>query len=249
MEEIFLILYQICLGLLISGAILTIIAFFLAGLSFGTEGDLIEDIPDAEIDLSVDVDMDIDTDVEINYDADVDDDIESEVEIDSVLESDIDTDAFSAMSVTPAPRMLLFSCFLLFSGILGVSFYDFFFNKFVWVILTFSIPYVLTKIVSRLWRKIAVSKFYQISSRKNLIGKRAIVSIVVNEKGGIIKIPTNTPLGFEKFPAKPMYSLTRFNAGDQVYICDKKENYFLIDKNKESINWRLLKRKNVVSRH
>lgn len=238
MEEFFSIIYYICFGLLISGAILTVLSFILAGLSFDIDDDIVHDISaDIDGDLDLEIDMDINSELDIDTDLDIDVNTES------------DMDAFNSMSITPAPSMLLLSSFILFTGVLGVALFDLFSEKIIWLIIISTIPYLFTKLVSKLWKKIAISKSYQILARRNLIGKKAIVSLNIDEKGGIIKVPTKTPIKFEKFPAKPLYSLSKFKVNEEVYICDMNENYYLIDKNKESINWRLLKKKDVISRN
>lgn len=237
MEEFYLIIYQICLGLFIGGMIFTVISFILAGLSFETQSELSHDISH---DLSHDISHDLSYDISHDLSDDISHDLSHDISHD--LSHDLDTDAFQSMSVTPAPAMLLLSCFILFTGALGISLYEIIFEKIIWLIITFTVPYLFTKGISKLWKKIAVSKSYQILAETNLIGKKAIVCMIVDEKGGLIKVPTKSPIEFEKFPAKPLYSLSKFDVDEEVYICDMENNYFLIDKNIESINWRLLKK-------
>ncbi|MHA1428537.1 MAG: zinc-ribbon domain-containing protein [Candidatus Helarchaeota archaeon] len=133
--------------------------------------------------------------------------------------------------ITPAPFMLLFSEFLLVFGILGIIFYFLTAGWFQWIIflVTPLISLLLTKLVSKLWKKIAINRHYDIISNSDLIGKVGEVVLEVDEKGGVIKIRTDTPLEFEKLHSKPIDPKKRFIKGQYVYICGKKDDYFLVD--------------------
>ncbi|MFX1312507.1 MAG: hypothetical protein ACFFHD_07820, partial [Promethearchaeota archaeon] len=100
---------------------------------------------------------------------------------------------------TPAPFMLLFSTSLLLFGILGILFFYIFAEKLQFLIFfaTVTLTYIFIKLISTSWKKLAKSRFYNISSTKNLIGIKGEVVLNVDEKGGIIKVISYTPMKFE----------------------------------------------------
>ncbi|MFX1313897.1 MAG: hypothetical protein ACFFHD_15005 [Promethearchaeota archaeon] len=141
---------------------------------------------------------------------------------------------------TPAPFMLLFSTSLLLFGILGILFFFIFAEKLQFLIFftTVTITYIFTKLISTSWKKLAKSRFYNISSTKNLIGVKGEVVLNVDEKGGIIKVISYTPMKFEKVHVKPLNPESYFEEGAKVYICDVKDGFFLVDNNIKSIRYR-----------
>ncbi|MFX1276452.1 MAG: NfeD family protein, partial [Promethearchaeota archaeon] len=138
---------------------------------------------------------------------------------------------------TPAPFMLLFSTSLLVFGITGMisSYITFESIRFLAFPITPGITFLITKLISIGWRKMAKSRFYQISSTKNLIGKEAEVILDVDERGGVIKVSSDTPLKFEKLHVKPLNPESKFDEGTRVYICDVRQGYLLVDNNKKLI--------------
>ncbi|MFX1476559.1 MAG: hypothetical protein ACFFCI_00375 [Promethearchaeota archaeon] len=138
---------------------------------------------------------------------------------------------------TPAPFMLLFSTSLLFFGILGILFY-YLFNvelRFLLVFTTVVLTYFITKLISIGWRRIAKSRYYKISSTENLIGTKGEVILDVDNQGGVIKIFSNTPMKFEKVHVKPLNPNSQFKKGENVYICDVREGFLLVDTSTKSI--------------
>jgi hypothetical protein len=133
--------------------------------------------------------------------------------------------------ITPAPFMLLFSEFLLVFGIFGIIFYFLTAGWLQWIVflITPLTSVLLTKLVSKVWQKIAINRHYTLGSSNNLIGKVGEVVLDVDEKGGVIKIRTETPLEFEKLHAKPSDPKKQFVKGQFVYICGKEGEFFLID--------------------
>ncbi|MFX0139850.1 MAG: hypothetical protein ACFFDN_39785 [Candidatus Hodarchaeota archaeon] len=249
-ETFFNIFFNICLGLFIGGIIFTVISFFLAQMESNIGGEEIDldaeidvdmdvdiDIDtDVDMDVDVDVDIDIDTDLDIDIDADLDIDIDVDVDVDTDL--DIDTDIDSELGViSPAPIMLLLSAAFLIYGISGIILYyaivDSF--KFIMFFATPAIVYLSWKAINNSWKKITKSRYYSISSTMNLIGKKGEVTLGVDNRGGIIRIPSSTPMRFEKIHVKPLKPDSRFAIGEKVYICDVRNGFLLIDNNKKLI--------------
>ena len=84
----------------------------------------------------------------------------------------------------------------------------------------------------------AKSRYYSISSTQNLIGMQGEVILMVDHRGGVIKIPSPTPLKFERLHVKPLKLDSQFEKGEMVYICDVKNGFLLVDNNKKLINYR-----------
>jgi hypothetical protein len=200
---------------------------------------------DADIDVDVDADVDIDYDIEAEFEVDIIEapagvDVEAEVDVDSdiEIETELDTDNFS--TITPAPIMLLFSSAFLIFGISGMLLYQLIDGIFRFIILFISpsVAYLNTKLINYIWKIIAKSRFYRISSTQNLIGIQGEVLLPIDERGGVIKIPSSTPMRFERVHVKPINEDSHFERGDKVYICDVKNGFLLVDKNKKSIKGR-----------
>ena len=75
-------------------------------------------------------------------------------------------------------------------------------------------------------------------STKNLIGRKGEVVLLVDERGGVIKVPSHTPMRFERLHVKPLILEKSFVKGDIVYICDVRNGFLLIDDNKNLIRRR-----------
>ncbi|MFX0041966.1 MAG: hypothetical protein ACFE8L_03550 [Candidatus Hodarchaeota archaeon] len=218
------------------------------------DGDVDVDI-DTDVDIDIDTDIDIDSDVDIDIDAEVDVDIDydmgAEIEVDAVevdagveVDSDIDVDVeteseFDAnlSDITPAPIMLLLSTVFLVFGISGIILYYSIIEtlRFVILFLTPLFSYITSKFINYGWKKLAKSRYYSISSTMNLIGKKGEIILPVDRRGGIIKIPSTTPMKFERLHVKPLVEGSEFDRGDSVYICDVKNGYLLVDNNKKLI--------------
>jgi hypothetical protein len=202
---------------------------------------------DADIDVDADVDIDYDMGAEVEIDAvevEVEVDVEAEVDVDSDIdvdiEADIEIDTDIISTITPAPIMLLFSSAFLIFGISGILLYQLIDGVIRFIIL-FIAPlaaYLTAKIINYSWKVIAKSRFYRISSTQNLIGIQGEVLLPVDERGGIIKITSSTPMRFEKLHVKPAIVTSHFERGDKVYICDVKDGFLLVDNNKKSIKRR-----------
>ncbi|MHA2197282.1 MAG: hypothetical protein ACXABO_17005 [Promethearchaeota archaeon] len=255
---------SLCLGLFIGGFLLSIISTFLAQMESNISGtgelDAEVDVDiDAEVDIDVDaevdvdfdaeIDVDIDAEVDVDIDAEIDVDVDAEVDVDIDAEVDADIDAEMEVeiegevdsdivsTVTPAPIMLLFSTALLVYGISGLSLY-FLSNeeiRYYIFFITPAISFLSVKVINSFWKVLAKSRYYRISSTKNLIGTVGEVILKVDNRGGIIKVHSNTPLKFERLHVKPLIDRAIFERGDQVYICDVQNGYLLVDNSKKSI--------------
>ena len=210
---------SICLGLFIGGIILAIISTILAEIStqdYSSDGldhvDHIDHIDHLEKDFDH-----LDHFDHINGMDDVHD----------IFPDD----------TTPAPFMLLLSTTLLFFGALGLFFSFILIEdiKYIMFILTPSITYIMTKSISMGWKKMAKSRYYSIISTKNLIGKEGEVVLDIDDRGGVIKIRSNTPLKFERVHVKPLQNEKYYKKGEMVYICDMKQGFGLVDKNPDLI--------------
>ncbi|MFW9818441.1 MAG: NfeD family protein [Candidatus Thorarchaeota archaeon] len=142
---------------------------------------------------------------------------------------------------TPAPFMLLFSTSLLFFGISGILFYYLFDYqvRFLLFFATLAVTFLFTKLISTTWKKIAKSRFYNISSTQNLIGQKGLIVLDVDKRGGVIKIPSNNPMKFERIHVKPLNPDSSFEKGEEVYICDIKDGFLLVDNKVNSIQYRI----------
>jgi membrane protein implicated in regulation of membrane protease activity len=249
--DIYDIFFSICLGFFIGGLIFSIISVFLAQMesqSLGQEIDTDVDI-DAEIDIDadvdVDVDIDVDAEVDVDIDADVDVDLDAEVEVDIDAEVDIDIDSdidvdtdVIGTTTSPAPIMLLISAFLLVFGITGISLYYVItieWLKFLMFIFAPIIGFLVSKYLNVAWKKIAKSQYYKISPTQNLIGKKGEVVFPINERGGVIRIVSTTPMKYEKMHVMPYDDTSYFDRGTNVYIIGVRNNKIIVDSNKELI--------------
>ncbi|GAG94993.1 unnamed protein product, partial [marine sediment metagenome] len=191
---------------------------------------------DAEVDVDIDAEVDVDIDAEVDVDIDVDIDVDADM--DAEMEVEIDSDAIS--TITPAPIMLLFSTAFLVYGISGLSIY-FLIRADLRFVVFFAAPvisFLSIKFINLIWKMLAKSRYYRISSTMNLIGKQGEVILKVDDRGGVIKVPSKTPLRFERLHVKPVIEESIFERGDRVYICAVKNGYLLVDNSKRSIEKR-----------
>ncbi|MHA1933156.1 MAG: hypothetical protein ACW96X_11480 [Promethearchaeota archaeon] len=182
------------------------------------------------------IDVDIDAEVDIDIDAEVDMDVDSDMDLE--METEIDSDTIS--TITPAPIMLLFSTAFLVYGISGLSIY-FLIRLDLRFIVFFAAPiisFISIKIINLVWKILAKSRYYKISSTKNLLGIQGEVILTVDRRGGILKVPSKTPMRFERLHVKPVIEDSVFEKGDRVFVCDVKDGYLLVDNKRKSIKKR-----------
>ncbi len=195
---------------------------------------------DIDIDADIDVDIDVDVDVDIDIDADVDMDVDTDIDIDADVDIDVDSDVFGT-TTTPAPIMLLASAFLLVFGISGISLYYIITIealKFVMFIGSPSIALITSKYLNVAWKHIAKSQYYKISSTQNLIGREGEVVLPIDERGGVIRIMSTTPMKYEKLHVMPYDETSYFERGMKVYIVAVKDNKVRVSSNKIRIKKR-----------
>jgi len=197
---------------------------------------------DAEVDVDIDaeIDVDIDAEIDVDIDAEIDVDIDADVdaEMDIEMEGEYDSDVIS--TITPAPIMLLFSTAFLVYGISGLSIY-YLIRVDLRFIVFFGAPatsFLSIKIINLVWKILAKSRYYRISSTKNLIGIKGEVILKVDRRGGVLKVPSNTPMKFERLHVKPVIEDSIFERGDRVFVCDVKNGFLLVDNNRKSIRKR-----------
>ena len=68
-----------------------------------------------------------------------------------------------------------------------------------------------------------------------MIGIEGEVIFPVDDRGGLIRIKSNTPMKFERLHVKPLKKEMNFERGEQVYICSVKNGYLLVDNSLKSI--------------
>ncbi|MFX1402414.1 MAG: hypothetical protein ACFE8V_14350 [Promethearchaeota archaeon] len=229
------------------------------GTEVDTEVDIEAEIDvdvDADVDMDVDIDTDIDVDVDMDVDVDVgaefdvdavevdtdldvgvdvDVDVDAEVDIDTDIDLDVDSDIeldtnAIGTSTTPAPIMLLISAYFLIFGMAGMVLNQIPIGfRFITFIITPIVAFIATKYLNVAWKKIAKSKYYIISSTKNLIGKEAEVVSDVDKRGGVVRIHSSTPMKYEKVHVKPLNDESYFERGTKVFIVDVKDDFLLVD--------------------
>ncbi|TFF87172.1 MAG: hypothetical protein EU550_03800 [Promethearchaeota archaeon] len=192
------------------------------------EGELEGDLEvESEIEIEAgegEIEMELDTNLELEGEIDTDFELEEDFDSEGEIESD-------STLTTPAPIMLLLSTGLLVFGITGIILYYLVmeFVKFIIFFITPLITYFTVLGINRGWKKIAKSRYYPISSTQNLIGREGEVILPVDNRGGVIKIVSNTPLRYEKLIVKPLDENSVFERGETVYICNVINNVFLVD--------------------
>jgi membrane protein implicated in regulation of membrane protease activity len=212
------------------------------GQEIDTDVDIDADVDvDIDVDVDVDVDVDLDAEVDVDVDADVDLDVDAEIDVDADLdiemELDIDSDAIGT-TTSPAPIMLLISAFLLVFGISGISFYYVISIESLRFLMFIGAPvlgFLVARYLNVVWKKIAKSQFYRISPTQNLIGKRGEVVFPINERGGVIRIVSSTPMKYEKMHVMPYNIDSYFDRGEKVYIIGVRNNKVVVDVNKNLI--------------
>ncbi|HUW91425.1 MAG TPA: NfeD family protein [Candidatus Nanopelagicaceae bacterium] len=256
--------FSICLGLFIGGLLFSIISVFLAqmesqsvGQEIDTDVDIDADIDvdvdidadidvdvdvdiDADIDVDVDIDADIDVDVDVDIDSDVAMDVDTDIDVDVDADLDVDSDIFGT-TTSPAPIMLLASAFLLVFGISGISLYYVITIealKFIMFIGSPSIALITSKYLNVAWKYIAKSQYYKISSTQNLIGREGEVVLPIDERGGVIRIQSTTPMKYEKLHVMPYDDTIQFERGMKVYIVAVQDNKVRVSPNKNIIKKR-----------
>jgi hypothetical protein len=98
--------------------------------------------------------------------------------------------------------------------------------------------YLTSKYLNVAWKKIAKSQFYRISPTLNLIGKKGEVVFPINERGGVIRVESSTPMKYEKMHVMPYDENSYFDRGMSVYIIGVRDNKIIVDINKNLLKKR-----------
>ena len=154
----------------------------------------------------------------------------------SIGEQDITMDTANAILKmgNHTPLNLIMSFYLLSLGAIGVSLYTTFTgNEIPWLILVIAVPLVITKLLSLVWQKLAQNLTYKVEQGMELVGKKGTVRVEVSGTGGLIGVTSE--LYTHELPVKSLYPLSKFQVGDQVYICDFQEGFYLVDSSPNSI--------------
>ena len=131
--------------------------------------------------------------------------------------------------------MLLISSFLLIFGISGISLYYLITIegfRFVMFVGPPILGLLTSKYLNTFWKKLAKSQYYRISSTQNLVGKEGEVVLNVDNRGGVIKIESLTPMKYEKLHVIPYNEDSKFERGMKVYIIGIRDNKIMVDTNK-----------------
>ena len=243
--EFYDIFFNICLGLFIGGIIMAIVSFILSEMSTSDHVDHVDHVDHPDYFDHVDHVDHVDHFDHIDHidhpdyfdHVDHADHVDHFDHIDHPDHIDHDqtdhVDSNIQETVTPAPFMLLLSSGLLVFGISGIASYYTFSGDFrLFMLLIAPIATIfITKLISKVWKKIAKSVQYSISSTQNLIGKSGMVVLKVDEHGGVIKIPSDNPMKTEKLHVMPYIEGKVYEDGEKVYIVGVTNKFLLVDKN------------------
>ncbi|HMF32913.1 MAG TPA: hypothetical protein VKK79_15935 [Candidatus Lokiarchaeia archaeon] len=213
-----LVIYNVAWGCLIGGGIITAVSLLLAGMASGHEvgGH------DLSHDLSADHDLGHDVGHDFSHDLSADHDFGT-------------GEPAMLTSTSSAPFLLLLSGWLLWFGILGVATYYAIGSKALWLMIVLAVPVFLSYLLSFAWRLIAKSQTYKVPEGLEILGQVAVIERDTTDEGGMIRLKTNSPLGFEEFPARSLHPLAKFGVGEKVYLCDIERGIYLVDQDKQSI--------------
>jgi hypothetical protein len=256
-------LMQLFWGFFIGGVAVTVIMMVLLGMSISSSsgsdtGDHDASGHDTDHDIAGhDTDHDVsghDTDHDVSghdTDHDVpghdvhghdgssgDHGLDSHIAVNLNVETGIDSpDAvlFTSDKGQKAPLLLMIAGYLMFSGALGLSFSSLLdINMLIVLGIAFVPPFLLNKVLGKLWRRVTRSETYVIPAELPLIGQKVRVFMRVDIDGGMIRLDaTGSPIGSQRIPVMPLYNDKVFEAGKEVYICDyapvQGKKFYLVD--------------------
>ncbi|NPE10006.1 MAG: hypothetical protein GNW80_17130, partial [Asgard group archaeon] len=170
-----------CIGFLIFGVIVILVVLVTMGISTGHSLSHDTDLS-VDKDLSIDKDISVDKDFSLDKDITVDKDLSIDKDISEVPELGIETPdhvfgKFSTDKGTAAPLLLVVAVFSITFGGLGLLLFwqepDM--NKYGRIAVIILGPILLSIIVDRIWRKVAVSETYRLPTNKDFLGREAVV--------------------------------------------------------------------------
>ena len=246
------VIYSICVGAFFGGLVLVLILLFLSGSSLFSSsgsGELDSSNPDFEGDVSFDVETsdfdgditsDFDTSIEIN-DSSLPDSAPDTIELNGVSDNDLGVNMATDMQgsiediiyTSNVPLSLNLSLTLLWFGSIGLISFNIFQHKWLWIIVTCILTWILQLLLSKLWKKIAQNNTYRIFEGKSLLGEKAVIKVDTSQDGGIITV--KTPSGLQQLNAKTFFPLSYYYSGENVYIVDYENRIYFVDQDRENI--------------
>ncbi|MHA1997589.1 MAG: hypothetical protein ACTSU9_05675, partial [Promethearchaeota archaeon] len=200
---------------------------------------------DKDMDHSFDRDMDHSFDKDMDHSFDKDMDHSFDRDAGTHLDLDVDPAVLEPSSILfsdkgqKSPLLMRVSSYLMFSGVLGIIFYFLAsVNLILLLCLAFIPPLLFNRVIGVLWRKLTVSETYIIPSEVPLVGFKVTVVTPVDIDGGIVKIKSNSPLGYQKIPVLPLYPDKKFLPGEEIFICSQStggKRFYLVDDNPKEI--------------
>ncbi len=183
---------------------------------------------DLSHDVSADHDLshDVSADHDLSHDVSTDHDLSHDVAIDHDLS--VDHESPLVTTHTGAPLLLLLSAWFLWFGVLGVATYNYLTQREAWVGLITILPIGLSYLVAKAWGKIAQSQTYKVPVGYERLGEEAEVHRPITDEGGMVRVKSDSPLGFEVLPAKSLQALEKFAVGQKVYLCDLQKGFYLV---------------------
>ncbi|NPE07177.1 MAG: hypothetical protein GNW80_02750, partial [Asgard group archaeon] len=94
-------------------------------------------------------------------------------------------------------------------------------------------PILLSIIVDRIWRKVAVSETYRLPTNKDFLGREAVVLAKVDSRGGTIRVEIPDQLEPLKVPAKTAHTHEEFLKDELVFIVGIEGNFYLVDNSRD----------------
>jgi len=234
-----------CIGFLIFGVIVILVVLVTMGISAGhslshdTDLSVDTDIS-VDKDISIDKDISVDTDFSLDKDVSVDKDLSLDKDISGTPELGIETPdhvigKFSTDKGSAAPLLLIVAVFSMTFGGLGLLLFwqepDM--NKYGRIAVIILSPILLSIIVDRIWRKVAVSETYRLPTNKDYLGREAVVLVKVDSKGGTIRVEIPDQLEPLKVPAKTAHRHEEFLQDELVFIVGVEGNFYLVDNSRD----------------
>lgn len=204
-----------------------------SGMDDGIDDGIDEGSMDDGVDDGLEPDVDSETDAKADHSDDlgVDQSQPGPISISAARGGHSDLLIFNNRT----PISLVFSLYLLSLGATGTSSYDLMGNKILWAGLIIVVPFLVTKLLSKVWQKIAKNTTYQVRRGDQLLGRLARVKIDVSNDGGVISVQNSDSV--QQVPARPLYPLAWFYPGDMVYICKFQDGVYLVDSNPKNVEF------------
>jgi membrane protein implicated in regulation of membrane protease activity len=221
-------------------------------LEYEITGQDIDSDLDHEV-TSQDFDQDIDSDFDHSLDHDLDNSVDNEMTGQDLSDHGLDHDDISSDPTdlneishpeatfqekkgkqdefvnynSNTPLSLVFSLYLLWSGTIGLIFYEFLEEKLLWFAILLVFPLAIVKLISKFWVRFAKNSLYKVNVGNDLIGRISTVKIDVTKNGGVISIKNNSSI--QQLGVRSLFPLSYFYQGEKVYICAFRQNIYYVD--------------------